>query len=142
MSVALNLKSLIDKDMGDLIAKYALSVVKVGEEDVLLKASNFSIRVLADRDGVSMVYFDTAHRPIKGYNIFLFLMNKRRESLTFSSAKPEKSTYSKFIEDELVSLVRHLKSAGQDILEGSKDWITAYTWPSVSASESLAKLMI
>lgn len=69
-------------------------------------------------------------------------MNKRRESLTFSSAKPEKSTYSKFIEDELVSLIRHLKSAGQDILEGSKDWITAYTWPSVSAPESLVKLMI
>ena len=142
MSATLNLKSLIDKDMGDLIAKYALSVVKVSEEDVLLKASNFSIRVLADRDGVSMVYFDTAHRPIKGYNIFLFLMNKRRESLTFSSAKPEKSTYSKFIEDELISLVRHLKSAGQDILEGSKDWITAYTWPSVSAPGPLAKLMI
>lgn len=142
MSVALNLKSLIDKDMGDLLAKYALSAIKVSEEDVLLKASNFSIRVFADRDGVSMVYFDTAHRPIKGYNIFLFLMNKRRESLTFSSAKPEKSTYSKFIEDELVSLIRHLKSAGQDILEGSKDWITAYTWPSVSAPESLVKLMI
>lgn len=72
MSVALNLKSLIDKDMGDLLAKYALSAIKVSEEDVLLKASNFSIRVFADRDGVSMVYFDTAHRPIKGYNIFLF----------------------------------------------------------------------
>jgi len=142
MSEAPNLKSLVDKDMGALIVKYTLSVIKVSEEDVLLKASNFSIRVLADRDGVSMIYFDTAHRPIKGYNILLFLMNKRRSSITFSSAKPDKSTYSKFIEDELISLTRHLENAGQDILEGSKGWISAYTWPSVSASEPLVKLMI
>lgn len=142
MSVVLNLKSLVDKDMGDLIAKYMLSVIRVSEEDVLLKASNFSIRVLADRDGVSMIYFDTARRPVKGYNIFIFLINKRRRLLTFLPAKSEKGTYPKFIEDELVNLVRHLKSAGQDILEGSKDWIAAYSWPSVSAPESLVGLMI
>ena len=142
MSATLNLKSLVDKDMADLIAKYTLSVIKVSEEDVLLKASNFFIRVFADRDGLSMVYFDTAHRPVKGYNIFLFLVNKRRGLLTFSSTKPEKSTYPKFIEDELVSLVLHLKSAGQDILEGSKDWIATYSWPSVSAPESLMELVI
>jgi len=142
MSMALNLKSLVNKDMGDLIAKYALSIIEVRKEEVLLKASNFSIRVLADRDGVSMVYFDTTHRPVKGYNIFLFLMNKRRGSLTFSSTKSEQSTYPKFVEDELISLVRHLKSAGQDILEGSKNWIANYSWPPVSAPESLMDLMI
>jgi hypothetical protein len=142
MSAVLNLKSLIDRGMGDLVEKYSLSIIKVGEQDVIIKASKFAIRVLADRDGLSMVYFDTEHRPIKGFNIFLFLVNKRREFLTFSSSKFDLGTYSDFIENELISLVRHIENAGTDILEGSKDWISAYSWPSVNAPEYLTDLMI
>lgn len=140
--MGLNLKSLVDKHMGGLIAKYALLVVRVSDEIVILKAHNFSIRVLSNRDGVSMVYFDTSRRPVKGYNIFLYLLNKRRGLLTFEAMKPEASTCPQLIEDEFASLVRHVKSAGLDILEGSKSWIITYSWPPVEAPESLVELMI
>lgn len=141
MSPARSLRFLIDRDMSDLIEKYGLSVVEIDEKEIFLLSTNFSIRVLADRNGVSMIYFDTTHKPINGYNILLFLINRRRNRLTISSAKSENYAYDAFIEDELISLISHLRRAGQDILDGYNEWIAEYSWPTINAPSSLVELI-
>jgi hypothetical protein len=88
-----------------------------------------------------MVYFDTSVNPIKGYNIFLYLVNKRRNLLTFSSGVPQAGSYAEFVEKEVASLAKHLRSAGQDILAGSRDWIESYSWPTVTPSGDIAALI-
>ncbi|MGA7440502.1 MAG: hypothetical protein WBW32_20460 [Luteibacter sp.] len=130
------------KDMGDLISIYALDLVEVSSNEVLLRSSTYTIDVVADRDGVSFIYFDTTLTPVKGYNIFLFLVGKRRDKLAFAKSKQAAKSYSDFLESQVRSLSRHLHGAGQDILSGSKEWIQSYSWPAISAASEIADLIL
>lgn len=78
-----------------------------------------------------MVYFDKVSKPAKGYNILLYLINRRRDLLVFSESQTPAESYTEFIENQLASLARHLRTAGQDILSGARDWIKEYSWPTV-----------
>ena len=49
-----NLKTMLLKGMGDLIATYGLSVVELSDGEVLLRARTFAIDVSVDREGVSI----------------------------------------------------------------------------------------
>lgn len=108
---------------------------------MLLKAGTYAIDVVADRDGVSMVYFDESSMPPKGYNVFLYLMNKRRDLLVFPIPSQTGGSYSDFIEAQVESLARHAGTAGRDILEGFKDWIRGYSWPAITPSGNVALLL-
>ena len=127
--------------MGGVISTYSLALVEVSENEVLLKSMTYSIDVIANRDGVSLMYFDTTQKPVNGYNLFLFLVNKRREALTFSAAKPQTTSHAEFLESELNCLAQHIENAGEDILQGSKDWIRGYSWPIVRPYGDIASLI-
>jgi len=85
---------MVQQTMADLIAAYELSVVEVSESEVLLKSKNYFIDIFADKEGVGLVYFDKMSRPVKGYNLFLYLVNssffrkaRRRLKIMLSSLK-------------------------------------------------------
>lgn len=141
MNEILNLKVLVQQSMNDLISANSLTLIEVSDIEVLLKSQSYVIDIVADRDGVSLVYFDTEKRPPKGYNLFLYLANKRRSDLTFSATKPQTTSYAEFVETEVNSLAQHIRSAAKDILGGSKEWMKSYSWPIVSSSGSLARLI-
>lgn len=141
MSSNANLISIVRKDMGDLISAYALKLVEVSSNEVLLRSLTYTIDVIADRDGVSVIYFDTTQKPAKGYNVFLFLVNKRRDQLAFSKSRQVTTGYAEFVESEVRSLAAHLRDAGQDILAGSKEWIQSYSWPAIRAASEIAVLI-
>ena len=54
--------------MSDLISTYQWQLIEISDSEVLLKAGTYAIDVVADRDGVSMVYFDESSMPPKGYS--------------------------------------------------------------------------
>lgn len=93
--------------MSDLISTYQWQLIEISDSEVLLKAGTYAIDVVADRDGVSMVYFDESSMPPKGYNVFLYLMNKRRDLLVFPSPSQTGGSYSDFIEAQ-----HHLSRGG------------------------------
>jgi len=136
-----DLKTLVQKNMSDLIVAHTLELIEVSENEVLLKSGTFAIDILADREGVNMMYFDTTQTPVNGYNIFLFLLNNRRDSLVFSKNEPQVTSYAEFVESRLISLTQHIRNAGKDILSGSKDWIKIYSWPVVHPRENLASMI-
>lgn len=127
--------------MGQLISENGMQVAEISKNEVLLRSSDYVLNIFADRDGVNVVYFDTDSRPHWGYNVFLFLYNKRRDSLVLPQTSFQPKDYSEFIEAELGALSNHLRTAGQDILRGSKDWIKSYSWPVVRASADVAAIL-
>lgn len=141
MNAQVNLKALVEKCMSDLIASNSLGLVEISDSEVVLKSSGFVIDIVADREGVSMVYFDKSVRPVKGYNISLFLINKRRNLLAFATSKQQANSYGEFIETEISSLAQHLRNGGQDLLAGSKEWIKSYSWPAIGPSGGIASLI-
>ena len=141
MSNMMTLKALLLNAMSDLITTYGLAIIEVSDSEVLLKARTFTIDVFMDKESVDMVYFDTRYKPMKGYNITRFLLNRRRDRLTFSANTPEPASYSDFIEGQLNSLIQHIRSAGLDILSGADDWMKSYSWPTVQAQGSAAALI-
>ena len=141
MNNKFDLASIIRLNMDDLISAYGLSIIVVSNSEVLLKSDNYTIDVFADRDGVSMVYFDTEARPIKGYNILLYLINKRRDALVSQLQNREPNTYCEFIEININSLVQNIRTAGLDIFDGSKEWLQSYSWPVVLPSGNVVGLI-
>jgi hypothetical protein len=133
--------SIVRKYMGDLISNHALTLVEVSSNEVLLRSLAYTIDIVADRDGVSVIYFDTAQKPAKGYNVFLFLVNKRRDQLALSNIKQVTTSYTDFVESEVGSLAAHLRHSGQDILSGSKEWIQGYSWPAITAPLEISALI-
>lgn len=141
MNTNKNLKELTINNMSDVINKHNLKLIEVSDNEVLLKSPEYAINIAAEKDGVSIIYFDTSSTPTKGYNIFLFLVNQRRSSLVFSKTKPCQKDYAEFIESELNSLTQHIRNAGQDILDGSKDWIKSYHWKTITPSKNIASMI-
>lgn len=128
---------IVKKHMQDVISACGLVVVEINKHDILLRSKTYAIEILVDREGVSFVYFDTANRDVKGYNIYLYLVNKRRDRLVFASAKPEFASRAEMIDVEVNALTSHLREAGADILEGEKGWIRDYSWGSVVPSKDV-----
>lgn len=139
--MATEIGDLVKKHMGQLIATHALEFVSLSGSEALLRGEGYAIKVIAYRDGVSMVYFDTSRKPAKGYNLFLFLSNKRGALLTFSESESSPASYEEFVGSQIESLSRHLQAGGQDILRGSKEWISSYSWPAVNPDAGLAKVL-
>jgi len=136
-----SLLRLVEESMADIIKANGLSIIELSDSEVLLKADSYALDVYADRDGVSMVYFNKSSLPPAGYNVLLFLLNKRRDALELLEAQPTTDDYSGFIRVGLSALAKHLRSAGIDILSGSKEWIKSYSWPAVKPSGSVASFL-
>lgn len=141
MTIRAGLADAVVQHMGDLIVVYGLDVAVATENNVLLRGSEYAIDVIVDRDGVSFIYLDTMGRPMAGYNVFLFLQCKRRNRLEFLSEKPVISRRDEWLDLEVGSLARNLKTAGRDILEGSKDWLRDYPGVPLSLPPEIEKLL-
>jgi len=121
-----------------LAADFGLEYIPLDAETVIYKANSFLIEVTADRfDGMSLIYYDLNKNPPRGYNILLFLFDKRRNQLSFShaAATPGPSCKRNYADN----LARHLGEAGRDILAGDKAWLSGYTWPTVEYRNKLAE---
>ncbi|WP_373987858.1 hypothetical protein [Duganella sp. BuS-21] len=134
-----NLKHLVHENMADLISAYELHATEISENEVLLQSQTYFIDVIAEKDGVSMVYFDTSSKPANGYNVFLFLFSKRRSSLVFLKNALPSGTFTEFVDAQLGLLAQHLRSAARDILAGERGWMKEYSWPTVRPDENLLK---
>jgi hypothetical protein len=141
MSLNFRLKELVESNLNDVIAAHGLKLLEVSENEVVLKSATYALDIIADRDGASIVYFDTSARPVRGYNVFLYLFKARRDALIFASKKTDASTYAEFIDGELASLSQHLRRAGQDILGGSKNWISGYSGGTVEPGPNIASII-
>ncbi|MFC5459279.1 hypothetical protein [Massilia niabensis] len=132
---------MVESNLGDVVEKYEMEIVELNANEVILKTRAYVLDVVADRDGVAIIYFDRDAVPLRGYNVFLYLLKARRELLLFVGEKPVPSTYTDFIDSELASLLQHLRVAAHDILSGSKTWISAYSWPAVRPSPSILAIL-
>ncbi|WP_138918891.1 hypothetical protein [Nitrospirillum viridazoti] len=141
MNSNFSLEEIVKREMGDIITTYRLTIHAVGDSEVLLKSHEYTIDVVADRDGVSLVYFDKRNKPVKGYNIFRFLADKRRNQLDLAKTQPITHSYAEFIELQTRSLANHLRKAAQDILSGSSEWIKAYSWPALPPTSEIVSLI-
>lgn len=126
--------------LASLCMKYGLRVRKTSDQEITLIGDLYAIAVWQDRDGVSCMYYDNTQETVHGYNLILFLITKRRERLTFARKHPGGTPDSRE-PDELQALVRHLGSAADDILSGSRSWLTDYQWPPVVVSEQVRRTL-
>lgn len=120
MNIQEGLKVLIQRNMDDLINANGLEIIEISDTEVLLKSETYTIDIFADREGINTLYFDKLAKPIKGYNILLFLIFKRHNFLTSPSQTPQIDNYSKFIEVELAGHVQGIRSGGLDIIAGER----------------------
>ncbi len=141
MSDENTLASVVAQEMGDLIFAYSLELISVDDDEVLLRSTTYSLDVLADKNGVSIVYFDSSRASIVGYNLFRFLLGKRRQSLDLKRARTIPDSRREFLVMEVRALSAHLRSAGEDLLRGEKNWISDYKWPVIHPSERIASLL-
>lgn len=132
MSEETSFTDMVRSEMSDLISDYRLSLQNLDESNVFLKGTLYALRVSLDRDGVAVVYFDTSDKECAGYNVFLYLFNKRHSSLRFPD-QVESETKDQFIREQIKILKGHIRISGRDILSGEKDWLNDYLWPKVSA---------
>jgi hypothetical protein len=137
----LNLSNEIHDIFADVLAVNHAELVPVSNTEVLLKTAAYSLNIYVDHDGVSVIYFDKISNPIKGYNVILFLLNKRRSLLSFDKYANENAIYIDRLRSDIKSVARHLTQAGQDILEGKKEWLKEYSWQLVSPSKDVSLLM-
>lgn len=137
----LNLTNEIRSSFADVFAINHAELISVSGTEVLLKTERYTLDVYADKDGVSVVYFDKTSMPVKGYNVVLFLINKRRNLLSFDKYSDENAIYLDRLRADLKNIARHLTQAGQDILAGKKEWLKEYSWQLVSPSSDVASLI-
>ncbi|MEA1677405.1 hypothetical protein [Nitrospirillum sp. BR 11163] len=138
----LDLVELVKAEMADLMARHGLELAVIGKGEVLLRRTDYPIKLMAGREEIHLVYFDKKAGPIRGYNVFLYLMHQRRARLISSmeEAMPVQG-YTGHIERELRALTRQLTVAGQDILEGSTEWTKTYHWPTLTLDAETAALL-
>jgi hypothetical protein len=142
MSSSIDLTAMVQHAMLDLIDMHHLKLIAISENEVGLLAQTYVIKLFADKEGIHMIYFDKISLLTKGYNVTLFIINKRRDLLEFSIDEPNYIKRKDYIKHQLSVLAQHLDSAGQDILRGSKDWIDEYSWPTVRPDYVISKLLL
>lgn len=121
----------------DIVRKYNLRVKEVDQNCVVLISESFGIGILLDRDGLAFMYYDLRGQMKKGYNLGLFLIQKRRDQLTFASDDKSDKPLDEYLSHNLAVFSNHLMNAGQDILSGDKGWIRQYSWPSTSVCDEV-----
>lgn len=122
-----------------VISKHGLKTAKLSGEAVVAYRSEYALVVMADRDGLSYVFYDKGTRS--GYNLGLFLYHKRRNILKFEIDDKSDQSWKGYVDFGLSAFERHLLSAAEDILNGEGGWIAGYSWPPVSMPAELIKLL-
>lgn len=67
-------------------------------------------------------YPNTNEKPVRGYNLFLFLRATRGSQLSFLAREPVTTTRAEWLKPHVGLLAQHLSDAEQDISTGSKTW--------------------
>lgn len=136
-----NFKDMVVDSMGAIIQAHGLALVSVSDDEVILKSGSYALDIFFDRDGVSVVYFDTTVSPAAGYNLLEFLVNRRPKLLAPEEQESSENYPSEFVKRRLDILSKHFQGAAQDILGGSKDWIKSYSWAVIRPDAGIASLI-
>ena len=114
---------------GDIVAQRHLKVVALDANTVLLASRNWGIAVALSRDGVDLEYYCIlpSHELLR-YDLFHFLVRVRGFNPQNSVGVMErvKECEDDRFDGELASCASALLEKGQDVLEGSKEWMSAY----------------
>lgn len=129
------LPDLVFQEMGSIIREYGLSCEGVTDHDVLLRHNLYVLRVSEDLDGLSIIYYDILGTEPVGYNVLLYLINRRRELLTSVVSEGTSQVVS-----QLRSIASDLQAAARDILAGEKAWMDDYRWPPIDPGSFRASL--
>lgn len=125
------------RELADLALTHQLGMEVVHEHEILLRGESFVVSFSLDRDGVNCMYYDLQPSNPRGYNLGMFLMNKRRHLLNAAPKSTPNRSMAEIATSELAAFKRHLISAGTDVLGGSKLWLSEYPWPSVEIPDRL-----
>lgn len=123
--------------MADLLRQYNLSVIKISDQEVLLRCTAYCIYAHADMESVTLTYFDLMHEHVAGYDIYFFLLHKRYSLLKPLNPVPVANSHGQYIEAQIQGLASHLREAGRDILSGSREWLSSYPWPKIAPPKKL-----
>lgn len=122
-----------------LMNQNELVVGEIDEQTAILFNNKIALEVLYDRDGVKCIYYDLSSPNYRGYNLDVFLINKRRDKMSFE--KYEHTLELGYLEFALNQLSENLNRAALDILAGDKSWIIQYHWPKFDMEPKLRKFL-
>lgn len=88
MSDELSFKDLVLDTMSVIINAHNLVLIPISGHEVVLKSASYALDIFSDRDGVSIVYFDTEANPVVGFNLMKFLINRRLKLLAPDEIEP------------------------------------------------------
>ncbi|MDO9473410.1 MAG: hypothetical protein Q7J28_10180 [Caulobacter sp.] len=128
---------LVTREAADLMAAHNLEPVGRTPADALLVGPSYSLWFQSDRDGVSLTYVEVHTGEPRGFDLFSYLWRRRHDQLAFASERPDQENE---VEAAVQSLVRHLRSAGRDILSGEKAWQMDYGLPPSNLPELKASI--
>ena len=118
-----------------IISEYGLHVFAISDDEIGLSHPRYVITVSLDRDGFSYLIYEKSLRL--GYNLGLFLLNRRRNLLKFESDDRSNAPFDEYVRFNLGVFQRHLLGAAQDILSGDENWIAEYIWSPVNMPDGL-----
>lgn len=130
--MSLLLRCEVENAFSEIIKRHGLIVKVINESEVHLVAKSYVIGVSIDRDGLSFMYYYIAEQKV--FNLGLFLINKRRALISFSSSDKSNRPLPEYLRHNLDVFSQHLMNAGDDILRGDRDWMKQYSWPPVSVN--------
>jgi hypothetical protein len=129
----------VKSELASSLAEYGLTLARISTDRVLLRGSSYVLSFFVDREGVYLLYFDLATENRSGYNLYLFLFERRYRQLAEPRPR-DPSEKNDRVRLEVEALVRHLVTAGEDILSGGKEWIKEYQWPPIDPTSLEADL--
>ena len=135
------LGELVKSRLKEIFDQYALEIVEIDANEVVLKARTYALDIIAGREGIAIVHFDGDAVPFCGRHLFSYLLKARTDMLAVTAMTAEVSSYTEFIKGELDSLSRHLRTAAHDILSGSKVWLSRNRSPVIHARPSIAAVL-
>ena len=117
------LLDLVKLAFGPLCNLFSLKIREMPENEVAVIGSGYVLLVWLDRDGVSVKYVDVAQSTgLATIDLGSFLAMKR--TWTVDDSVPATGDFESQVHRGLMSFAKTLESAGPDILEGCKEWLS------------------
>jgi len=132
----MDFESLLHETFLTLRTEYHLVMHPASDKAIWLDGSTYFLVIGYDREGVYVSYFAPGQE--RGYDMLAFLFDQRSHLLVINPACERSDGYREFIGLQLSAIARHLLTAGQDILQGEREWQRAYKFGRVDLNEVCA----
>lgn len=127
MNLTFDILELANEIFSDISKKHNLTIKGFSQDIFLLLRCDYRIFIGVDHDGIYASFFNTSAND--GYDLLGFLLEYRRDRLTFASHEVMAKTHREYVAGQFSALARHLVAGGQDILNGEDDWKKIYRLP-------------